>query len=262
VSESGYFAWCDREESAHSKKDKELSMRIIDIYQKSHGTYGSPRVYKALKSQGISVGKKRVERLMKALGLRGRVVKVTRRMPKFRRFKASGDNLLQNAAPETNINQVWVADVTYLKVRGQYLYLITIMDRYSRRILGWKLSTSRTVDDTLVVLKRVMKNRRPPKGLIFHTDRGIEFNGLRFKAELSRAGIRASVNRLGKCTDNAHMESFYHTLKAELIRGRRFDTKDYLRKSLNKYINHFYNHNRLHSGIGYVTPSEYEVRAA
>lgn len=262
MSESGYYAWHKRHESEHSKRDKELSVQIIDIHQKSKGTYGSPRVFESLKTQGASVGKKRIERLMKTLGVQGRVNKVTRRMPKFKRFKASGENLLLDAKPETKINQVWVADITYLKVKEKYVFLTTIMDRYSRRILGWGLTTTRTVDDTLSVLKRVVKKRHPTQGLIFHTDRGIEFNGLRFRQELKKREILPSLNRLGKCTDNAHMESFYHTLKAELIRGRRFNTIDKLRNCLNIYINHFYNHNRMHSGIQYHTPAKYERMTA
>lgn len=262
VTESGYYAWRERPESAHAQKDKEMCAEIIEIYQKSKGIYGSPRVYKALKEQGIKVGKKRVERLMRSLGLRGRVVKVTRQMPKFKRFIASGENLLKDAAPETQINQVWVADITYLKVKGRHVYLTTIMDRYSRRILGWGLSTSRTVNDTLKVLKRVIKKRQPPEGMIFHTDRGIEFTGLRFRQALKDNEIEPSLNRAGKCTDNAHMESFYHSLKAELIRGRRYNTIEQLRSSLNIYINHFYNHNRMHSGIEYCTPVKYEQMAA
>ena len=155
-------------------------------------------------------------------------------------------------APETSaIEQVWVSDITYLKVRERWVLLIVIMDRNSRRILGWSLSWTRAVDDTLRVLKRVIKNRQPPCDVIFHTDRGIEFTGFRFREALERHGLLPSVNRLGVCTDNAHMESFFHSLKAELIRGRTFKTEKELRIALNSYINQVYNHKRLHSGIGY-----------
>ena len=262
VSPSGFYAWRNRPASQRAKDDAALLRKIRHIYLASRGTYGSPRVFATLKRQGISVGRKRVERLMQADGLQGRVVKVTRRQPGLKRFRATGENLLLNMPPATRVNQIWVADITYTQVKGEYKLITTIMDQYSRRILGWSLSSTRTVDDTLKVLKRVIKQRQPPKALIFHTDRGIEFTGLRFQDALMRHKLLSSVNRLGVCTDNAYMESFYHTLKAELIRGRHFNTMKELRHALNSYINQFYNHKRLHSGIGYNTPAEYERMAA
>lgn len=235
---------------------------IRKIHQASRETYGSPRVHEALKKQGITIGKKRVERLMQSQGLQGRVVKVTRRQPGLKRFIERGDNLRLNEPVPSNINQVWVSDITYIKVRDTYKYLIVIMDLYSRRILSWSLTETRTTHDTSQVLKRALRERRPEDGLIFHTDRGIEYTGKEFRKELRRHEIKASVNRLGYCTDNGHMESYFHSLKAELIRGRKFNTMDELRYALNSYINHFYNKKRLHSGIGYCSPIEYEKLAA
>ena len=159
-------------------------------------------------------------------------------------------------------DQVWVSDITYIKVKDVYKYLIAIMDVYSRRIISGSLTETRTVNDTLTVLKRAVSDRQPNAGLIFHTDRGIEYTGHEFRRILAQHGIRASVNRLGICTDNGHMESFFHSLKAELIRGRKFNSMSELRYSLNSYINHFYNKKRLHSGIGYYSPIEYEKLAA
>lgn len=136
------------------------------------------------------------------------------------------------------------------------------MDVYSRRILGWSLCQNRTADDVLPLLKRVISRRRPDPGLIFHTDRGIEFMAYTIQEELSRHGLLRSYNRLGFCTDNAHMESFYHSLKGELIRGRKYESGEQLRLSLNSYINQFYNRERIHSGIGYLSPVNYEKKAA
>jgi transposase InsO family protein len=198
---------------------------------------------------------------MQTLGLQGRVVKVTRRQPGYKRFKAEGENLRQHAPQITGLNQQWVADVTYLKVKGSWFYLAAIMDVYSRRILGWSLDKTRTTDLTISALKYALKGRRPEKNMIFHTDRGIEFAAFRFRDALRDHGIRASLNRPGHCTDNAHMESFFHSMKAELIRGRKFQSEKELRNSLNSYINQFYNHKRLHSGIGYHHPAEYEQLA-
>jgi transposase InsO family protein len=208
------------------------------------------------------VGKKRVERLMRDHGLTGRVVRVTRRQPGLKRFKAAGENLRRLEPSPNKLNQVWVADVTYLKLNGKWRYLATVMDTYSRRILGWSLSRERSTDLTLNALNNALRGRQPEQGMIFHTDRGIEYTAYRFRDELKKYGIRHSVNRPGFCTDNAHMESFFHTLKAELIRGRVFKEEGELRASLNSYINQFYNYRRMHSGIGYVPPAEFEKMVA
>ena len=248
--------------SSRAIEDERLSTRISGIYKDSRGTYGSPRVHAALKKQGIAIGKKRVERLMQAQRLQGRVVKVTRRQPGLRRFKERGENLRLDMPKPININRIWVADITYIKVRDTYKFLSVIMDLYSRKILSWSLTDTRTTEDTAKILKRAIRERQPDEGLIFHTDRGIEFTGKGFRDVLIKHKFKPSVNRLGYCTDNGHMESYFHSLKAELIRGRTFNSMKDLRYALNSYINHFYNKKRLHSGIGYCSPIEYEKIAA
>ena len=262
VSRSGYYAWLNRAVSNRAIEDQVLTKKIEVIHRDSRGTYGSPRVYRVLKKQGIAIGKKRVERLMQAHNLQGRVVKVTRRQPGLKRFIERGENLRHNQPEPTAINQVWVSDITYIKVGQTYKYLIAIMDLYSRRILSWSLTETRTTHETVNVLRRAIRERQPTGGLIFHTDRGIEFTGKDFRNVLDAHRMRYSVNRLGVCTDNGHMESYFHSLKAELIRGKKFSNMDELRYALNSYINHFYNKKRLHSGIGYCSPIEYEKMAA
>jgi transposase InsO family protein len=242
-------------------EDKKLTARIIKIHRDSREVYGSPRIHKSLQREGISVGKKRVERLMRMQGLQGRVVTVTKRQASLKGFRERGDNLRLNSPDANNINQVWVADITYLKVKDTYQFLTVVMDIYSRRILSWSLTTDRTTKETSIVLKRAIQERQPTRGLIFHTDRGSEFTGSILRKVLTKHKMKPSVNRLGYCTDNGHMESFFHSLKAELIRGRKFNTLPELRYALNSYINHFYNKKRLHSGIGYCSPIEYEKRA-
>lgn len=195
-------------------------------------------------------------------GLKGRVVTVTRRMPGLRKFQQAGENRRLKAAPPSGLNQQWAADITYIKVGRTHKYLITIMDIYSRRIIGWSLSDDRTADCVLAVLRRVIRKRHPAPGLIFHTDRGVEFMAYTIRKELDKHGIYESYNRLGHCTDNAHMESFYHSLKGELIRGRFYNHKRDLHRSLSSYIDGFYNRERLHSGIEYYSPIQYETRAA
>lgn len=231
------------------------------MFEKSEGRYGSPRVYKALIKQGVCVSRKRIARLMREAGLKARVTRVTRRAPGLKRFFARGENRLLSFGETTGCDQVWVADVTYIKLQGQWAYLATIMDRHSRRILGWSLSKTRTIDLTVTALKYALRKNRNTKDLILHTDRGVEFTGHKFQDELASVGIKHSVNRPGYCTDNAYMESFYHTLKGELIRKAVFKGVDGLRRSLASYINQFYNMVRLHSGIGYCSPIEFEQMA-
>ncbi|MCG8382862.1 MAG: IS3 family transposase [Gammaproteobacteria bacterium] len=257
VSPSGDDDWKNLEPSKRQKEDVELMERIKVIHAASRTTYGSPRVHRSLRLEGI-----RVARLMRESGLKGRVVTVTRRTPRLRAFQQAGDNLRLNTPPLTSCDSEWVADITFIKVGQQYQHLITIMDVYSRRILGWSLRQHRTADDVLQLLKRVINKRRPKPGLIFHTDRGIEFMAYAIQNELRKHGIKCSYNRLGHCTDNAHMESFYHSLKGELIRGRLFRTEESLRRPLSSYIDGFYNRARLHSGIGYYSPIHYEKHAA
>jgi putative transposase len=258
VSTSGFYAWLKRKESSRSISDKLLKSIIKRIYKINKGRYGSPRIYKVLKAQGHCIGRKRVKRLMRESGLVARVTRMTRRAPGLKRFKARGENRLLEHGNAKNINQVWVADATYLKVKGEWQYLATVMDQYSRRILGWSLSSTRTTKLTTDALKYALKKRGYPRGLIFHTDRGIEFTGHVFQALLNKYDFKHSLNRPGHCTDNAFMESFYHSLKGELIRGVVYKCIADLRSALSTYINQFYNAVRLHSGLNYLSPIEYE----
>lgn len=239
-----------------------LKVQIQNVYDSVEGRYGSPRVWKVLQSQGITVSRKRVARLMQEMGLIARVTQVTYRAPGMRRFLAAGENLRSDGAVPDTKNTVWVADVTYLKVKDQWHYLSAVMDLYSRRIVGWSLDTKRTTELTKRTLAAAIKKRKPGKGLMLHTDRGVEYRGAEYQKDLKRYDIQHSLSRPGKCTDNAHMESFFHTLKAELIRGTNFQSGEDLKYALARYINDFYNRKRLHSGIGYYSPIEYERMAA
>lgn len=262
VSRSGYYDWRKRKPSHRLIEDAELKDLIQKIHDDSEEAYGSPRVFKALKKQDIAIGRKRVERLMRKLELTGRVVQVTRRNPGLKRFLASGENLRLGKASPTGIDQVWVADITYLKVGKRWMYLSVIMDLYSRKIIAWTLDKQRTAEVTKRTLQYALRKRQPKTGLLFHTDRGIEYRGKVFQKVLEKHEIKHSLNRLGYCTDNAHMESFFHSMKAELIRGKDYSKEPELRYDLIRYINQFYNSKRLHSGIDYNSPVEYESLAA
>jgi transposase InsO family protein len=177
-------------------------------------------------------------------------------MVRQRAFFASVPNQ-QRAQVVQAPNQVWVGDVTYLKVAGQWRYLAVVMDRHSRRILGWSLSTRRDVALTSDALRHSVRKRPPAAGLIFHSDRGIEYAAFDYRNELVRRGILQSMNRPGKMNDNAHMESFFHSMKAEDLHGRRFDNDAQLRHALRSYIT-FYNRQRLHSALRYLSPVVFE----
>jgi transposase InsO family protein len=235
---------------------------ITRVYEQSRGLYGGPRVHKGLAHEGVRVGRKRVERLMREAGLVGKVTKIYRRMPGVERFYMRHRNLrLQRPAP-AHVDQQWVGDLTYIKVGGQWRYLAAVMDVYSRKIIGWSLGEQKTAELTLRALKQALRHRHPKSGLIFHTDRGVEYGADLIQNELQRHGIEPSMNRPGSCTDNAHMESFFHSLKAERIHGETFGSERELRMAIAGYIDQFYNPIRLHSGIGYVSPSRFEQMAA
>jgi transposase InsO family protein len=258
VSRSGYYAWLKRPESRRAQADRQLVERIRQIHSDSHGCYGSPRVYQALRQQGCPVGKGRVERLMREAGLVGKVTKLYRRVPSIERFYTRFGNLRLKAPEPSHPNEQWVADLTYIRVANEWNYLAVVMDLFSRRIIGWSLGKYKTAELTLRALKQALKTRNPAPGLIFHTDRGVEYGAHLIQNELQRHGIQPSMNRPRHCTDNAHMESFFHSLKAERLHGEHFRDTQTLRLALLAYIDPFYNRIRLHSGIGYTSPIKYE----
>ena len=231
-------------------------------YRKSRCTYGSPRVFQALKRQGIRIGRKRVERLMREVGLRARVVKHYRRLAGLHRFFNSIENLRLDSEKPTSINQLWAGDITYLKVNKQWRYLATVMDVYSRRIISWSLGKAKNTQLTIGVLENAVKKRQPNKGLIFHTDRGSEYRSYDVQDVLKKHDMIPSMNRPYHSVDNAEMESFFKTLKGDVIRGKKYENDQTLRRDLQGYINHFYNKQRLHSSLGYRSPIEYEKISA
>jgi len=200
VSPSGYYDWLKRKPSARQQEELQLLGQIVEIHNQSRQTYGSPRVHRVLRNVGVRVGEKRVARLMRENGIKGRVVTVTQRRPAWKRFQQDGENLRLGKALSSEPDSQWVADLTYIKVGSAYRFLVTLMDLYSRRILGWSLCENRAADDVLPVLQRVIARRRPEPGLIFHTDRGVEFMAYAIQEELARHGLERSYNRLGQCT--------------------------------------------------------------
>jgi putative transposase len=260
VTRQGYYDWRNRAPSARAQQDLGLKAQIERVHQESRSTYGSPRVYRELKSRGIEVGENRVARLMREHGIKAR-------MPSRRFYRAHMKRFhdaIPNRAREVELegpDQVWAGDITYLKVGATYRYLAVVMDKFSRRILGWAFGKTRGVWLVVRALDQALQARQPARGLIFHSDHGMEYASILFSTCLARRGIVQSMNRSGKMNDNVHVESFFHSMKNDIVHGVRFDEDRQLLDEVRGYMP-FYNHTRLHSSLGYVSPATYEQRLA
>ena len=260
VTRGGYYAWRDRLPSERAKEDGRLVDKIRQVHQASRETYGSPRVHAALKRAGEAVGKRRIERLMREHGIQACSERLYRRMTGLSRQFV----LFNNEIHKLDVNrpdQVWVGDVTYLKVCGEWRYLATVMDRYSRRLLGWALGKERTTALARRALQHALRVRQPESAPTFHSDRGVEYISTNYRRALKKAGIAQSVNRPRRMNDNAHMESWNKTMKSDLYHRETYESDSALRKDIRSYID-FYNRVRLHSSLGYLSPMEFEQACA
>ena len=259
VSPAGYYAWRGREVSQHALSDKTLSKKILKIFE-ADDSYGSPRIHRALRRQRVRVGRKRVARLMRECGLRARSARIYRRTVGTRKFFERIPNRIltfRTTAP----GQVLLGDVTYVKVGGKQRYVAAVLDRHSRRVLGWAISAHRDVDLTLTALQRALKTARLKPGALFHSDRGAEYCAYVYSEKLEEMGVIQSTNRPGEMNDNSVMESFWHTLKTEMYHGAEFKTDQELVDALQAYFIR-YNTQRLHSSLDYMPPMEYEKSIA
>ena len=257
VSCSGYYDWQRRRScpGPRALEDQELAQEIGQIHTRSRETYGAPRVEKELRKKGHCHGRNRVARLMKEKGLCGRQKGRYRvRTTDSNHNQPIAPNRLAQAPKANAPNQLWVADITYIETQEGRLYLAAILDLYSRKIVGWAMSER---IDTALVLKALamaVLHRSPPAKLLFHTDRGVQYASGDYRQALGDAGLVASMSRRGNCYDNATMESFWSTLKLELVYRRIFDTRIQARSQIFDYIESFYNRQRAHSALGYHSP--------
>jgi transposase InsO family protein len=259
VSRSGFYAWHDERDGVRSREDRELADRIRDIHHRSRCTYGVRRIRAELRSQGLEVGLRRVRKLMRQQGL----------VPRSkRRFRATTDsrhsfpiaaNVLGRDFEQTAPNQAWVGDITYIPTDEGWLYLATLIDLFSRRVVGWAMSDRIDRKLTLTALEKAVADRAPAAGLIHHTDRGSQYACGDYRAALQASGMICSMSRKGDPWDNAVAESAFATLKADLVDGEHYRTRAEAIESISRYLEEFYNRSRRHSTLGYLSPVEFEL---
>jgi putative transposase len=260
VSVSGYYRWRRAEPSRHTSEDAQIGARLCALHEQSRRTYGRPRLVASLRAEGRRHSPKRVARLMKVHGLRG----VQRRRARVRTTQS--DHALGVAANlrpgvgkgPTEPNQLWAADITYVPTEEGWLYVAAVLDQGSRRILGLAMGARLQTDLTEVALRQALAQRGSGEGVIHHSDRGVQYASDRYRTVLEEEGLTASMSRRGNCYDNAHMESFWSTLKSELTERSWYATRSDARGAIFEYVHRFYNGERLHSALGYLSPLEYE----
>ena len=258
VSSSGYYAWRVRPPSAREMANRELVKKIEAVYNANYGTYGSPRIYRELKDQGVTCSKNRVARLMRLYHIRAKQTKGYKVTTKRNKAHPVAPNLLKRDFSADRPDHKWLSDITYIPTLEGWLYLALILDLYTRRIVGWAMSDRMTSDLTLAALKMALQRRQPGPGLIHHSDQGSQYTDQAYQALLKDHDIQASMNGVGNWYDNAPMESFIGTLKSEWVHHRVYRTRDEARPDLFFYIEAFYNRRRRHSSLDYLSPEAYE----
>ena len=265
VSHGGYYAWRRRPKSTLRRWREQLCRLIKEIFEEFRGIYGSPRVHAELKTRGISCSKNTVARLMRVLNLRSK---------RKKRFKPAttnsnhhyktAENLLDRQFDRSMPNEAWVADLTYIPTDEGWLYLAVVLDLYSRRVIGWSMADHMRSELIMQATRMAIETRRGAslEGMIHHSDRGVQYASDACQGLLAGAGIACSMSRKGNCWDNAVMESFFGTLKLELVSHERYATRENAKQSIFEYIEVFYNRKRKHSTLGYVSPVEFENMVA
>ena len=260
VSQSGFYAWLTRPVSAHQSRDLALGRLITTLFNAHQGRYGVRRIFAELGKAGERVSYKRVQRLMAELGL----VSVHPRPYKRTTVPSATaahlvDLVLRDVHP-SGPNRTWVGDITYIKTWTGWAYLATVIDCHSRKVIGWSIADHMRTELVTAALDMALKNRTPPSGVIFHSDRGSQYTSSEFRTFCTDNNVRPSVGKTGICYDNAVAESFFATIKKELVHLRPWPTLARLRTELFVYIETYYNRKRLHSTLGYLSPEEYELR--
>ncbi|WP_286162594.1 IS3 family transposase [Bacillus sp. AFS029533] len=262
VSRSGYYDWLKRPQSKRTLIKEKLSKQIKEIYLESNKRYGAIKILRTLNKHGSIISLKTVQRLMKANSLRSITVKKYRAKQTEKQQEAKYPNILNQNFKTSAPGQVWVSDITYIWTREGWLYLASVMDLYSRKIIGFSTSSRMTTALPLMALKRAMKSQPPKQGLIHHSDQGSQYRSEEYIQCLEKANIRISMSRKGNCYDNACIEAFHSILKRELIYRETYETRETAEARIFEYIVCFYNAKRIHSAIGYLTPNEMDNKAS
>ena len=259
VSRSGYFSWSSNGRAEKRKAaDEDLLQTIRKLYAAGRGAYGSPRILRDLKELGIKCGKNRLERLMRENGIKAKTKKKFKVTTDSKHTLPVCDNIVARNFSPLAPNQLWLGDITYIWTRSGWLYLAAVMDAYSRKIVGWCMRERMSKELVLDALVMAYKRQNPGRGLVFHSDRGSQYASHEYQQRLWRYGMVGSMSRKGNCWDNAPMESFFHTLKTEHIFFEDFQTRTKAKESIFEWIEVFYNRERRHSTLGYVSPECYE----
>ena len=261
VSRSGFYAWSQRPESARQRQDPQLAEEVAQAHRDSRGTYGSPRVHAELKARGRKVSRKRVARLMRKQKLAARKKRRSVRTTDSNHSHPVAPNVLERNFSPGQPNSTWATDITYVWTGEDWLYLAVVLDLFSRMVVGWSMSEHIDTQLVLGALEMALEGRQPPKGLIHHSDRGSQYASAEYRQALASRGLQCSMSRKGNCWDNAVVESFFSSLKQELVYPTDFATRHQARSALFEYIEVFYNRQRRHSSLGYLSPRDYE-RAA
>jgi len=256
VSRSGYYASLEGG-GERARENERLGALIRQIWVKSRQLYGSPRITVELQAQGIRCGKNRVARLMREAGIRSQTRKAFRVTTKSSGGLKEAEDLVERCFQAGSPNQVWVSDITYIWTRECWLYLAAVLDLFNREVVGWSLERRVSQELVLDALNRALFQHRPKRGLVFHADRGGQYRGRQMRRLLARHGIQLSLGRRGDCYDNAVMESFFSTLKSELVNRAKFKTEQEAQRRIYEYIEVYYNRQRRHSTLNYQTPVEY-----
>jgi putative transposase len=260
VSRSGYYRFVKQPLSRRAEENKQLLPKIKAAYQANRCVYGSPRICEELRAQGESCSRKRIARLMRQAGIvakmKNRFKVTTRANPKAQ----AAANLLQQDFKAQQPNQRWVADITYVDTQEGWLYVAAVLDLFSRRVIGLAMSERMTTDLVLAALQQAIVHRQPAEGLVHHSDRGCQYTSSAFQTVLKEAGIICSMSGTGNCFDNAAMESFFHTLKTEHIYFETYVTRGQAKQSIFEYVEVFYNRQRRHSTVEYLSPMAFEKK--
>jgi transposase InsO family protein len=262
VSRGGYYRWFERSPSERAKRRDRFEQLIMRTYAEYRARYGAVRIARELNELGSDCSVNYVADIMSKKGIKARNGKSFKYSKDVAAMTNVADNLLRRDFQSDSANRKWVTDITYIWVKKQWLYLATVLDLHSRRIVGWSLDTTMTEVLITNALKMAFKSRRPPKGLIVHSDRGVQYRAYKYQDFMRKHGGVPSMSRQGNCWDNAVMESFFSRLKVELIYAEDYQSLDEARVGIFEYIEVFYNRKRRHSALGYVSPVEYEQMAS